>query len=424
MGIVSAMLRGGPERRSMLVTPQDLADIISERSASGRNVSEEKALAQTTVLSCVQLIAESVGMIPCLLYERLDRGKERAGRHTVYTILHEGPNPEMTPMELFENIAGHLALWGNAYCEIEYDGAGHRRAVWLLRPDRMRVGVNDRNERTYLYSMDDGREIAFPRYKVWHVRGWGTDAWLGKSRIMLARDAIGLALATEEYGSRLFRNNSRPGGAIKITGKLSAEGAKRFKDDWEAAYSGDNIHRVAVLSDGAEWQQIGIPPEEAQFLETRAFQQTQICGLFRVPPHMIGIVENSTSWGTGIGQQTQGFVTFCLGAYLKRISQSAERDLLSANERKVYFVEHLSSALVQNDLQARYQAYSTGRMGGWLSVNDIRELENMNPVADGDGYLQPLNYAPLGSEPAPAPEPEPVVTPDDSEEDDDETQND
>jgi HK97 family phage portal protein len=209
-------------------------------------------------------------------------------------------------------------------------------------------------------------------------------------------------LATEEFGERFFGNNSQPGGILTHPGKLSPESATKLKASWEAAHRGlSNSQRVAVLEEGLSWTSIGIPPEDAQFLETRKFQEGQICSIYRVPPHMVSIVDRSTSWGTGIGQQTQGFVTYCLGPYLKRISQSAGRDLLTAAERRDYFAEHLSSALVQNDLAARYSAYNVGRGGGWLSVNDIREMENMNPVEDGDGYLQPLNMGPLGSEPEP-----------------------
>ena len=256
--------------------------------------------------------------------------------------------------------------------------------------------------RRYEYTLPDGRTQVLPRWRVWHVRGWGTDAWLGKSPVALAREAIGLALATEESGSRFFGNDSRPGGILKTAATLSDPAKRNLKESWESAHGGlAQRSRVAVLEQGIEWQQIGIPPDEAQFLETRKFQQTEICSLYRVPPHMISVVDKSTSWGTGIEQQSIGYVTYTLGPYLTRISQSISRDLLTAAERNVYFAEHLVAALVRGDLQARYTAYSVGRMGGWLSVNDIRDMENMNPVADGDGYLQPLNMAPLGSEPEP-----------------------
>lgn len=388
---------GSPaEKRSMTLDELAVA-LAGPATATGKRVTIEGSLQQVTVFACVRLIAESVGMLPLILYRRMaPRGKQRATDHPLYSMLHDAPNPEMTALELGETLAGHLALWGNAYCEIEYDGAGKRRALWPLRPDRMRVEVNERNEREYVYELPSGEQVGLPRYRVWHVRGWGTEAWTGKSPIGLARESIGLSLATEEFGARFFGNDSRPGGVLKYPGKLSPEGADKLRTSWTAAHGGlSNAHRVAVLEEGTEWQQIGIAPEDAQFLETRKFQETQICQIYRVPPHMIGITERSTSWGTGIEQQGIGFVTFTLLPYLLRISQTASRDLLTRRERQELFAEHLTAALERGDIKTRYEAYSVGRNGGWLSVNDIREVENMNPVEGGDEYLRPLNMTPL-----------------------------
>lgn len=389
----------GAEHRSSM-TLDDLAQALSgPPTATGRRVSTEGSLQQVTVFACVRLIAESVGMLPLVLYRRIQpRGKERATDHPLYSVLHDLPNPELTALELYENLAGHLALWGNAYCEIEYDGAGRRRALWPLRPDYMTVEVDpETSQRVYVYQLPDGGMVSLPRYRVWHVRGWGTDPWVGKSPIALAREAIGLSMATEEYGARFFNNDSRPGGILTTDKTLSPEAAEKLKARWQAAHSGlTNAHRVAVMEQGLTWQQIGIAPEEAQFLETRRFQETQICQIYRVPPHMIGITERSTSWGTGIEQQGLGFVAFTLMPYLLRISQSISRDLLTAAERRELFAEHLTVALERGDINARYSAYNIGRNGGWLSVNDIREKENMNPVEGGDTYLQPLNMTELG----------------------------
>jgi HK97 family phage portal protein len=384
------------------MTLDELALALSgPATATGRRVSTEGALANVTVYACVRLIAESVGMLPLILYRRLEpRGKERATSHPLYTLLHQAPNREQTPIELLENMAGHIALWGNAYCEIEFDGAGRRVGLWPLRPDRMTVEVDGDNQRVYIYQLPSGEYVTLPRYRVWHVRGWGTEAWTGKSPIALSREAIGLGLATEAYGARFFGNDSRPGGVLRHPAKLSNEAAKRLRDSWNAAHQGlDNSHRVAVLEEGVEWQQIGIPPEEAQFLETRKFQETQICQIYRVPPHMIGITERSTSWGTGIEQQSIGFLTFTLMPYLLRISQSVSRDLMTPAERRELFAEFLTPALERSDIQARYAAYNTGRTGGWLSVNDIREMENMNPIENGDVYLQPLYMVEAGETP-------------------------
>lgn len=369
-------------------------------SATGRTVSPESALSSVIVFACVRLIAESVGMLPLVLYRRLQpRGKARAVEHPLFRILHDLPNPEMTALELGENLAGHLALWGNAYCEIEYDQAGRRRALWPLRPDRVQVYLSTENERVYLVTLPNGEQVQLERWRIWHVRGWGTDAWIGKSPIALAREAVGLSLAVEEYGARFFSNDGRPGGVLRHPGKLTPAGAERLKLSWESAHAGlSNAHRVAVLEEGIEWQALGIPPEDAQFLETRKFQDTQICSLYRVPPHMVGLVDRSTSWGTGIEQQGIGYVSFTLMPYLLRMTQSIYRDLFTARERDELFAEYLTAALERGDIGARYAAYNVGRNGGWLSVDDIRDMENLNPVPGGDGYLQPLNMVALGSE--------------------------
>lgn len=423
MGWISRLVGGreGPEKRARWseVDADELAELVAGYpTATGRKVLADTALTQATVFACVRLISESGGMIPLILYRRMQpRGKERATEHPLFDVLHLLPNPELTALELYENMLGHLCLWGNAYCEIEYDRAGRRRALWLLRPDRMTVDVNEQNERVYVYTLPDGQTRTLDRWRVWHVRGWGTEAWLGKSPIALAREAIGLALATEEYGARFFGNDSRPGGILTHPGKLSPEAARKLKTQWEEAHRGlTNSQRVAVLEEGIQWTTIGIPPQDAQFLETRSFQQTQICSIFRVPPHMISIVDKTTSWGTGIEQQSIGYVTYTLEPYLTRISQSVGRDLLTATERGTYFAEHMPAALLKGDLKGRYEAYAIGRQWGWLSTNDIRQLENMNGIDNGDDYLVPLNMTSLdklGEQPEtePTPEPTPEATP-------------
>lgn len=395
-GFVRKLLGIKTAERRMTLT--ELGALLSgPNTAAGKRVSDEGALRQVTFLACVQLIAESVGMLPLILYRRLERGKERATGHPLYTLLHDLPNPEMTSMEVFENIGGYVAMWGNAYSEIEYDNAGRRKAVWPLRPDRMEVQVTESNERLYIYTMNNGEQVAFPRNRIWHVRGWGTDPVIGKSRVALAGEAIGLALATEEFGARFFGNDSRPGGILTTPNKITEDRAKAMKARWEAAHSGlDNKWHVAVMEEGLNWQAVGMPNEDAQFLETRKFQQVDICSLLRVPPHMVGITDRSTSWGTGIEEMGIGFVNFTLMPYLQRISQSVQRDLLTPIERRDYFAEFLTAALERGDLETRYNAYNIGRNGGWLSANDIREKENMNPVAGGDEYLVPLNMAPAG----------------------------
>ena len=328
-------------------------------------------------------------------------GKERATDHPVYGLLHSLPNPEMTSFELRETLTGHILTWGWAYCEIEYDRAGRRKALWPLRPNRVKR-VADGGTVRYEITLPDGSKTFLQRAQVWAIRGWSLEAWEAGSLIEAGRDAIGLGIAAEEYGSRFFGNDSRPGGVLEHPAKLSDQAAKRMRESWNAAHSGlGNAHRVAILEEGVKWQQIGISPENAQFLETRKFQRSEIAGLFRVPPHKIGDLEKATF--SNIEQQSIDYVNDALVPLCTRIEQSINRDLLSVSERGTYFAEHLLAGRMRGEMLARYQAYAVGLQNGFLCPDDVREAENMNPLPDGLGavFRGPLNMAPLGSE-APA----------------------
>lgn len=386
-------------------------------TATGRAITPAVALNSVAVFACVSILTDSISSLPLFTYRRLaGGGKERATEHPLYPILHDAPNGEMTSMEWRETMVGHLALWGNAYAEIELDNyTGDVVALWPLRPDSMTPTRADNGRLYYSYRLPDGTNKVFAKERILHVRLWGGDGTVGYSPISMARQAIGLTLAAEEYGARFFGNDSRPGGVLKHPGKLTPEGAKKLREGWELAHKGlTQSNRVAVLEEGVEWQQIGVPPEDAQFLETRSFQTAEIARLFRIPPHMIADVERSTSWGSGIEQQSIGFAVYTLRPWLTRIEQRISNSLLDEVERRSYFVEHLLDGLLRGDINSRYQAYAIGRNNGWLNADEIRELENMNPIPDGKGaiYWQPMNVAELGAEP---PEPEPAPVADDTE---------
>lgn len=409
MGIVSGMLR--PERRDTTTSLRDLTRLPgwAPTSAAGVVVSRERALRLAAFASCVRVISEDVAALPWHLHRRLSpRGKERAVEHPVYSLAHDLPNPELTSFELRENIVGHLITWGWAYCEIEFDGAGRRRALWPLRPDRMEQTLTEDNERLFVYTLPSGQRLALPRWRVWVVRGWSLEAWAANSLIDVGREAIGLGVAAEDYGARFYANDSRPGGILKSSKGLRPDAAANLKRSWEEAFGGlSNRHRVAVLEDGIEWQQIGIAPENAQFLETRKYQRSEIAGLMRVPPHKIGDLERATF--SNIEQQEISYANDVLLPMCARLDQSANRDLLSASERKTYFLEHFLAARLRGELKARYEAYAIGLGNRFLCPDDVREAENMNPLPDGQGriFMGPLNMAPVGSEP----EADPATTP-------------
>jgi len=377
---------------------------------TGQNVTALSALQNTAVFACVRVLAESVASLPLILYERTDRGKRRAINHHLFNLLHLLPNPELTAFELREVAMGHLGLWGNAYLEIQRDRGGRVMGLWPLTPRRVDI---QRVQGRLVYTVALG-DLNDPRpetqhldwSQVWHIKGFGHDGVRGLSPIGLARQAVGLALATEKYGAKLFENGARPGAVLEHPGELSDGSEKRLRESWEAMHSGlDNAHRIAILEEGLSLKEVGIPPEDAQFLQTRRFQVEEVGRMYRVPLHMIGDLTRSTN--NNIEHQGIEFVQHTLRPWLVRWEQSISRDLLSDPERSAgLFAEHLVDALLRGDTQSRYGAYSIGRNGGWLSVNDIREKENMNLIEDGDDYLRPLNMAPAGSEPETDPDPD------------------
>ena len=403
MGIVSRLLARGDQRNLSLTDPSGWRSAFSLAvSTAGRDVTPMSALQSVAVYACVRVLAETIATLPLITYRRLTpRGKERAQQHALYRVLHDRPNPEMTSVELRECIVGHLALRGNAYLEIVRDASMRVVELWPLRPDQMRVERGSEGTLEYYYTRR-GVEVEVDPSIICHIRGISGDGVHGWSPIALARDAVGLTLATEEYGSRWFSGGARPGGVLQAQGPLSQEAANRLRDSWNQAHQGlDTAHRVAVLEEGVTWQQIGIAPEDSQFLETRKFQTTEIARLFRIPPHMIADLERATF--TNIEHQSLDFVVHTLRPWLVRIEQAFQRDLFNGPMDRDFYCEHLVDGLLRGDLQARYTAYATARNWGWFSANDIREIENLNPIPDGDVYLQPLNMVPAGTVPEAAP---------------------
>lgn len=400
MGIITGLL----ERRTTLVNPaQWLIDWFSGggASAAGVTVNETTALNVTTVYACVRILAETVASLPLHVYRRLPSGgKERATDHYLYSLLHDQPNPEMTSLELREAQMGHLALWGNAFAEIERDNAGRAIALWPLRPDRMMVRrVN--GALTYEYQLPDGAKAALAPDQILHLRGLSPDGIVGYSPIRLAREAIGLAIATEEFGAKFFGSGAHPGGIVEFEGRLDDQQLARYRKSVQDAYGGlGKAHRLMVLEQGLKYTQVGIPPDDAQFLETRRFQVEEIARFFRIPPHMLADLERATF--SNIEHQSIEFVVHTVRPWLVRWEQGIRRSLFPPQERATYFAEFLVDGLLRGDIKSRYEAYAIARQNGWMSANDIRLLENQNPItAGGDIYLVPLNMVPADSVAAP-----------------------
>lgn len=404
MGFVTRLLHGRSDNQRGAGLGEAAAwlheAMLGPESATGVHVSPESALRYTTVLACVRVLAEGVASLPCILYERYQVGgqdaKKRARAHQVYRLLHDAPNGVMTALEFFEVGMAHALLWGNFFAEIEWSPRGQVLGLWPLPAWRVTPGWS-REGKSYRLQIDGQADKVLSDYQVLHVPGFGYDGVSGRSMISLAREAIGLGLAAERYGGSVFGNGVVPGGVLEHPGQLSDEAYRRLQESWSGRHQGlANAQRLAILEEGMKYDKVGIPPEDAQFLETRRFQRSEIAGIFRVPLHMIGDLERATF--SNIEQQSTEFLTNSLAPWLRRWEQRVARSLLVGRERERFYAEFLVDALLRGDTATRYAAYATGRQWGWLSVNDIRARENMNPVDGGDEYLVPLNMVEAGSE--------------------------
>jgi len=361
------------------------AAVSGGNTAAGVAVVETNALTATAVYTCVRVIAETVASLPLLVYRRRpDGSKERARDHYLYSLLHDSPNPDMTAFEFRESMMAHLLLWGNAYAEMEYDRAGRVTALWPLPPNRVRVERTN-GQLHYLLNVGAGSPIRMAEGQVFHLRGLSPDGVLGYSPIACAREAIGSAIATERYGAAFFGSGTYLRGILEHPGKLSDSARANLRSEWETLHRGlDNAHRVAILQEGMKWQQLGIPPEDSQFLESRVFQLQEIARIYRVPLHLVGELSHATF--SNIEHMSLEFVKYTLAPWLERWEQGIEqRVFLESDRRGGYFAEHLVDGLLRGDIVSRYQAYAIGRQWGWLSVDEIRERENMNPLPNGEG---------------------------------------
>lgn len=364
-------------------------------SNSGKNVNERSAMQMTAVYACVRILSESIAGLPVHLYQYVDSGsKQKALEHPLYRLLHDEPNPEMTSFVFRETLMTHLLLWGNAYAQIIRNGKGQVVALYPLMPNRISVDRDDKGHLFYQYQMQDsdaptaksGTVILKPT-DVLHVPGLGFDGLVGYSPIAMAKNAIGLSIATEEYGAKFFANGATPSGILEYPGTV--KNPEAIRESWNAGFGGSsNAHKVAVLEEGMKYTPIAISPNEAQFLETRKFQIDEIARIFRVPPHMVGDLEKSSF--SNIEQQSLEFVKYTLEPWIVRWEQSLNRALLSETEKAAYFVKFNVDGLLRGDYQSRMNGYATARQNGWMSANDIRELENLDLIPDelgGNLYL-------------------------------------
>ena len=374
-------------------------------STAGKNVNERSAMQMTAVYACVRILSEAIAGLPLHMYHyKDDGGKEKAFDHNLYHLLHDEPNPEMTSFVFRETLMTHLLLWGNAYAQIIRNGKGEVIALYPLMPNRMTVNRDSNGMLYYQYqkSNDDaptmeGSSVILSPSEVLHVPGLGFDGLVGYSPIAMAKNAIGLSMAAEEYGAKFYANGAAPSGVLEHPGVL--KDPAKVRDSWNAAFGGSsNSHKVAVLEEGLKYTPISISPNEAQFLETRKFQIDEIARIFRVPPHMVGDLEKSSF--SNIEQQSLEFVKYTLDPWVVRWEQSLYRALLSSDEKNTYFFKFNLEGLLRGDYQSRMQGYSIGIQNGFMCPNDVRELENLDLIPDelgGNKYMVNGNMVDLAN---------------------------
>ena len=364
-------------------------------STSGKPVTERSAMQMTAVYSCVRILSEAVAGLPLHLYRYKEGGgKEKAIDLPLYRLLHDEPNPEMSSFVFRETLMTHLLLWGNAYAQIIRNGKGEVIALYPLMPNKMRV---DRDENgslyyEYVHTSDEAdtmknTTVRLTPYNVLHIPGLGFDGLVGYSPIAMAKNAIGMAIACEEYGAKFFANGAAPSGVLEHPGVI--KDPQKVREAWQSQFGGSqNANKIAVLEEGMKYTPISISPEQAQFLETRKFQINEIARIFRVPPHMVGDLEKSSF--SNIEQQSLEFVKYTLDPWVMRWEQSLSRALFTEEEKKTLFFKFNVEGLLRGDYQSRMNGYATARQNGWMSANDIRELENMDKIPaeqGGDLYL-------------------------------------
>ncbi len=405
MGLVDRFFAPSP---AQAVQPGPLDDhwytgYAGREAVSGISVNADTALTVGAVFASVRVLSETLAMLPLLIYQRnADGGKSRASNHPLYDLLHNQPNSWQSSYEWREMLMLHLCLRGNAYCQIVPGPRGFVDQLVPLNPDRVTVerfpasasGVPGPIQ--YRVSLDSGGMAVLPDDQVFHLRGLSSNGVTGMSVVAAMRDTIGLAKATELYGASYFGKNAMPRGVLRVDGKLGAQQKSELKTAWNAAYGGlQNSHGIAVLEAGLDYKPIGLSPEDSQFLETRRFSVSDIARWFRVAPHLVGELDRATF--SNIEQQSLEFVKYTMMPWFVRWEQAISRDLLLAPQ--TYFAEFLVDALLRGDTVARFTAYNLGRTMGVYSVNDIRLLENLDPLGtEGDTRLQPMNMVPLGTD--------------------------
>lgn len=408
MGLWSRIFGGGasrsPEPRAaiqsagggvIVTTSEQLEEVLrtGNATASGVTVTPDKAMRVAAVYACVRIRSGVPANMPLHIKRRIDaRTREDASDHPLWSIFRRRPNRWQTPSQFKRMMTAHLLLRGNAYALIVRFGRDVKELI-PLHPDRVECKQLDSLALEYTYARKDGRRIVLPQSEVLHLVGLTLDGVHGVSVVTYARETIGLSLAQEDHGATVFKNGARVSNVLSHPNKLGPEGLAFLKaslDDYRAG--GESEGKALILEEGMDVKPLAMTAEDAQWIESRKFSRSDIAMFFGVPPHMIGDTEKSTSWGTGIASQTQGFVTFCAEDDLTTWEETINRDLIADNDKDIY-ARFNRASLVKGDIKMRWEAHVKALQWGVMSPNEVRALEDLNPREAGDIYYPPPNTA-------------------------------
>src|SRR5690554_800624 len=345
---------------------------------AGVSATPEKALGITAFWNGVRIISQTIAGLPFEVFERTDQGRRLAREHPVYRLLHVRPNPYMTPYTFKEVRVAHVLTWGNSYAEIERDNAGRPIALWPLLPDRTGVEVKN-GEKVYWTIVGDAK-VYLAADRVLHVPGLGFDGLRGYNVIKMHRDSLGLSVAANEYGGRFFKNSGRPSGVLKHPGTPGKDERGEIRDEWNQMHSGlTSAQRTAVLWGGMEWQALSVPPEEAQFLQTRGMQIEEVARILNINPILLQHHEKATTWGTGVGQFLVAYSKFTITPWLEREEDVLNWDLFRESEREKLFVKYNLAALLRGDIKTQAEVLEIKRRNGVVNADEWRALDDENP---------------------------------------------
>ncbi|MBO9437327.1 phage portal protein [Sulfitobacter sp. R18_2] len=364
-------------------------------SDAGEAITDSTVLGLSAVWACVNLLSGTTSSLPLMVYRQDGDRREVARDHPLYRILHDSPNYDQTATDFWDFMAAAIELWGNAYAEILRSG-GRITGLIPVNPALVTVKRLQNGDIEYSWTQE-GSYKRLTDKDVLHIRGFGGSPLGGMSTLEFGRNAFGLARAVDKSASATFKNGMRPSGALTFEAFLSAENREIARTKLASEYVGAvNAGKPLILEGGTKWQQLTLAPEDAQMLESRRFSVEEICRFFGVPPHMVGHTENSTSWGTGLEQQTLGFQKFTLRRRLKRIEQALEKQLLTPADRANGIrIEFSLEGLLRGDSAARSAFYASALQNGWMTINEARALENLPPVEGGEIPRMQMQNVPI-----------------------------